>query len=350
MKITFFMGSMCRGGAERVISILANDYAQRGWDTEIVLLLRNQVEYDLDSRIKIVDFAGRHASYIKNAPFWFSGIRRYLKHAKPDRVVSFAGRINALVLTASMGMDLPIVVSERNDPMRDGRSPMMRRYCDWIYRRAKAIVFQNKHEQNCFSQVHAPRSYIIPNPIRVTARREKATYDYILTTAGRLTAQKNQKVLVSAMKQIREVYPQAKCRIYGDGELRNELQAQIDALHLQNAVTLEGNVSDIHERLAQCDLFVMTSDFEGLSNALIEAMMVGLPCISTDYPGANELIQDGENGLLVPCGDADTLAEVVIKLLSDQERLVQLASCAKEASKRYQAEPVLELWRDVIAM
>ena len=350
MKIVFFMGSMCRGGAERVISIIANDYCARGWEVEIAVLLKNKVEYDLDERVRIVDLTGKHTSYIKNAAFWASSIRRYLKQTKPDRVVSFAGRINALVLTAGMGLGLPVVVSERNDPMHDGRSAMMRWYCDTMYRRAKAIVFQNRHEQGCFSAVHGPRSYIIPNPIRVTATREDRDFGYIITTAGRLTAQKNQKVLVSAMKQIYEACPQVKCRIYGEGELRQDLQAQIEALGLQDVVTLEGKVSDIHKRLAQCDLFVMTSDFEGLSNALIEAMMVGLPCISTDYPGANELIQDGENGLLVSCGDHDALAKAVIALMNDPGKMEQLARNAKQSAQQYNADLVLEQWREVIEM
>lgn len=348
MKIVFFMGSMCRGGAERVISIISNDYCARGWDVEIAVLLKNKVEYDLDERIRIVDLTGKHASYVKNAAFWATAIRRYLKQTKPDRVVAFAGRINALVLTAGMGLGLPIVVSERNDPMHDGRGALMRWYCDTMYRRAKAIVFQNKHEQSCFSSVHASRSYIIPNPIRVTAQREKATCDYILTTAGRLTAQKNQKVLVAAMEKIHAAYPQATCRIYGEGELRGALQTQINDLGLQDVVTLEGKVSDIHERLALCDLFVMTSDFEGLSNALIEGMMVGLPCISTDYPGANELIQNEENGLLTPCGDSDALADTVIKLLSDPAQMEKLAENAKQSSQAYRADLVLQQWREVI--
>ena len=348
MKITFFMGSMCRGGAERVISIISNDFCARGWDVEIAVLLKNKVEYDLDERIRIVDLTGKHASYIKNAAHWYQCIRRYLKERKPDRVVSFAGRINALVLTAAQGLRLPIIVSERNDPMHDGRGPMMRRYCDMMYRNAKAIVFQNKHEQSCFSAAHAPRSYIIPNPIRVTAQREKESMDYILTTAGRLNVQKNQKVLVAAMEKIQAAYPQVKCRIYGEGDLRSSLQTQINELGLQEVVTLEGKVSDIHERLAQCDLFVMTSDFEGLSNALIEGMMVGLPCISTDYPGANELIQHEENGLLVPCDNADALAETVIKLLGDQAKMEKLAQNAKESARQYHADIVLEQWRKVI--
>ena len=116
MKISFFIGGMRRGGAERVISILANDYCQRGWDVDIVLLLNNAVEYDLDSRINIVNITKKSGGYLKNAPRWLGGIRKYLKNRKPDRVVSFVGRINALVLTANIGLKLPVVVSERNDP------------------------------------------------------------------------------------------------------------------------------------------------------------------------------------------------------------------------------------------
>lgn len=348
MKIVFFIGSMCRGGAERVISILSNDYCANGWDVEIALLLQNRVEYELDPRIRIVDLTGKNASYIKNVPGWIGGIRRYLKQTKPDRVVAFAGRINALVLTAAIGLKLPIVVSERNDPKHDGRGTLMLHYCDLIYRRAKAIVFQNRHEQHCFSAVHESRSYVIPNPIRVTAVREKSDYGQVVATAGRLSDQKNQKMLVAAMELVRREYPDATCRIYGAGELQEALQAQIDTLGLHEAVTLEGKVSDIHERLAQCDLFVMTSDFEGLSNALIEAMMVGLPCISTDYPGADELIQHGQNGLLVSCKDETALAEAIKTLFADPKRMAQLADNAQTSAEQYRAEPVLELWRNVI--
>lgn len=303
MKISFFIGGMRRGGAERVISILANDYCARGWDVDIVLLLTNAVEYDLDSRINIVDITQKSGGYLKNAPRWLGGIRKYLKDRKPDRVVSFVGRINALVLTASIGMKLPIVISERNDPKHDGRGAFMQWYCNQIYHRAKAIVYQNEHEKSCFSKALEKKGCIIPNPVSVAAT--KTGDGTTVATAGRLIEQKNQKILVAAMAQVHKVYPDVKCRIYGEGTLREALQVQIDALELQDVVTLEGNVKDIHNRLADCGIFALTSNFEGLSNALIEAMQIGLACITTDYPGARELITDGENGLVVPMENAD---------------------------------------------
>ena len=347
MKISFFIGSLRRGGAERVISILANDYCARGWDVDIVLLLQNEVDYPLDTKINIVDITGNGGSYFKNAFHWLGGIRRYLKERKPDRVVSFVGRINALVLTAATGLKLNIVVSERNDPKHDGRGALMGRYCNLIYRRANAIVYQNEHEKSCFDAALAPKGHIIPNPVQVNATRsDKAEADIV--TAGRLTEQKNQAMLLRAMARIHEKYPDVTCKIYGEGDLRNALQAQICKLGLEKTVSLEGNVLDIHQRLAKSKLFVLTSNFEGLSNALIEAMMVGLPCITTDYPGARELISHGQSGIVVPMDDDAELAMQIEKLLLDKAYAAQLSCLGQQDSQKFKAEIVLAQWHAVI--
>ena len=347
MKISFFIGSLRRGGAERVISILANDYCARGWDVDIVLLLQNQVDYPLDNKINVVDITGNGGSYFKNAFHWLSGIRRYLKKRKPERVVSFVGRINALVLTAAMGLKQNIVVSERNDPKHDGRGALMSRYCNWIYRFARAIVYQNEHEKSCFDAGLASKGYIIPNPVQVNATRLDNA-EMTIVTAGRLTEQKNQAMLLRAMARIHEKCPDVTCKIYGEGDLRNDLQAQICQLGLEQTVSLEGNVLDIHERLAQSGIFVLTSNFEGLSNALIEAMMVGLPCITTDYPGARELITHGENGIVVPMDDDAELAAQMEKLLLDKAYATQLSQQGQQDSQKFKAETVLAQWHAVI--
>lgn len=347
MKISFFIGSLRRGGAERVISILANDYCARGWDVDIVLLLQNEVDYPLDAKINIVDITSKGGSYFKNALPWLSGIRRYLKAQQPDCVVSFVGRINALVLTAATGLKRNIVVSERNDPKHDGRGALMQWYCNRVYRRARAIVYQNEHEKSCFNAALASKGYIIPNPVQVRAERhDNAGTDII--TAGRLTEQKNQAMLLRAMARIHQEHPDIKCRIFGEGNLRGDLQEQIRNLGLENTVFLEGNVANIYDRLAQSGLFVLTSNFEGLSNALIEAMMVGLPCITTDYPGARELIVHGQNGIVVPMDDDAELAAQIEKLLLDKAYAAQLSHQGKQDSQKFKAETVLAQWHNVI--
>lgn len=348
MRIVFFIGSMRRGGAERVISILANDYCKQGWEVDVVLLLNNAVEYSLDSRIHIVDLSPNKGGYVQNALPWLAGIRRYLKENRSDRVVSFVGRINALVLTAAMGLKLPIVVSERNDPKHDNRGAVMLWYCNKIYRFARKVVFQNHYEMSCFDKSLEKKSCIIPNPVEVSAICEENT-DAVVVTAGRLMKQKNQAMLIRAMAQVHQVYPHVKCRIYGEGDLRESLQTQINDLGLQDVVTLEGNVKDIHERMARCGMFVLTSNYEGLSNALIEAMMVGLPCITTDYPGARELITDGENGLVVPLDDDAALTTGILRFLESKDNFAKIIAQNGQAhSAKFRAETVLRQWHSVI--
>ena len=221
-------------------------------------------------------------------------------------------------------------------------------YCNKIYHRAKAIVFQNKYEQSCFSESLKSKGVVIPNPVQVSRTKGNEGSDAVIATAGRLNRQKNHFMLIDAMKIVCEKHSQVKCRIYGEGDLRNDLQDYIYSRDLANVVTLEGNHTDIHEKLAECSVFVMTSEFEGLSNALIEAMMIGLACISTDYPGASELIQSGKNGIIVERKDSEALASQIVALIDDPSERNRLAKAATESSKSYRAEVVLEKWRCVI--
>lgn len=347
MKIAFFIGSMQRGGAERVISILANDYSHRGWNVDIVLLLSGKVEYDLDDRICIKDLSRQGTGYLKNAAFWLMGIRRYLKKERPDKIVSFVGRINALVLTAAKGLKLPIVISERNDPNRDGRGVFMQKYCHMVYPRAKKIVFQNKYQQSCFSKKLAHKSIVISNPIKVEKEAMEIKQNRIVT-AGRLMPQKNQKMLIDAFASIHKSYPDYILDIYGEGPLRENLQQQINELGLTDAVTLKGNVLNIHEEMADARIFVLPSDFEGLSNALLEAMMMGLPCIATNFSGCDEVIRDGKNGLLIPVGDQRKLENTLERLITNVDYASVLAKQAKADSAQYAVESVIAKWREAI--
>lgn len=348
MRIAFFIGSMGRGGAERVISILANEYATKGWDVDILMLLANRVEYELHPQVKVISLVGKSSNYAMNALSWLTNIRKYIKSNKPDRVVSFVGRVNAVVLTATLGLKVPIIVSERNDPKHDGRGKLMLWYCNKIYQRARAIVFQNRYEQSCFDEALKAKGIIVPNPVQVSATKKTVSSEFVVATAGRLNLQKNHFMLIDAMDLVHKEYPQIKCRIYGEGDLRPELQEYIERHELASTVSLEGNHSDIHEKLAQCSLFVLTSEFEGLSNALIEAMMVGLPCISTDYDGVSEIIQNGQNGIIVKRKDAVALANSVKFLLGNQLEAEKLADAALRTAESYKAEIVLNAWERII--
>lgn len=348
MKISFFIGHMGYGGAERVISLLANDYCSRGWETDIVMLLSNDVAQKIDPRVRLVDLSMGGGSYMKRALGWIGGIRRYLKENKPDCVVSFIGRINALVLTAAFGLKMPVIVSERNDPRHDGRGKGMLAYCDTMYRTARAVVFQTKAEEVCFSQAVKNRGVIIPNPVSVEGAVRRETEGFTVVTAGRLAEQKNHKMLMDAMHLVHQQLPEARCIIYGEGELRKELEDYVAEKDYEAFVSLPGHARDIHDKVASASAFVLTSEYEGLPNALIEAMMLGVPCITTDYPGAEEVVEDGVSGFIVPRGDARALAQKLLELAKTEETVKNLSQGSRAAAQRYTLENVLHLWHRVI--
>lgn len=348
MKISFFIGHMGYGGAERVISLLANDYCRRGWETEIVMLLSNDLAQKLEPGVKLVDLSFGGGSYGKRAPRWLWEIRRYLRREKPDCVVSFIGRINALVLTAALGLRKPIIVSERNDPRHDGRGKAMLAYCDTLYKTARAVVFQTKAEMECFSDAVKARGVIIPNPVSTEGVTRREPEGFSVVTAGRLAEQKNQKMLMNAMDIVRRELPEAKCTIYGEGELRSELEAYVRERRLEDTVSLPGHALDIHEKIADASVFVLTSEYEGLPNALIEAMMLGIPCVTTDYPGAEEVMEDGITGMIVPRGNAEALAGKLISLARDGQLGKTLGENARADAEKYRTEQVIARWRMVI--
>ena len=348
MKITFFIGHMGYGGAERVISLLANDYCRRGWDTDIVMLLSNDLAQKLEPGVRLLDFSLGGGSYLKRAPRWMKEIRGYLKREKPDCVVSFIGRINDLVLTAALGLKLPVIVSERNDPRHDGRGKGMLAYCDALYKTARAVVFQTRAEQECFSGAVKAKGVIIPNPVSVEGAVRRESEGFRVVTAGRLAEQKNHKILMDAMALVRREIPGARCTIYGEGELRSELETYVREKGLEDTVFLPGHALDIHEKIADASVFVLTSEYEGLPNALIEAMMLGIPCITTDYPGAEEVVANGVTGMIVPRGDDKELARKLILLARDRETGSTLGKNARQEAEKYRTENVIRQWRKVI--
>lgn len=340
-KITFILGSMNRGGAERVISILSNDYAEKGWKVDIVLLLYNTVAYELNSNIHIVDFSGSTTSRNKRVLYWLKSIRHYIKTEQPDIVLSFAARINILTQLACVGLKQKIFVSERNDPYYDGRSKIIDIATVIFYPKANAVVFQTKRAMGYFPKLK--NGIIIANPIAVKQYACKNSSKKIVVV-GRLTEQKNHKMLFRAFTQVIKEFPEYVLEVYGQGELENELKILTKELEIQNKVFFMGNVSDIHEHISDAELFVLSSNYEGLSNALLEAMMMGLPCISTDCAGSDEYIRDGKNGLLVPVGDGNAMAKAICRMLTDKNFRIACGKQARMDAVDFSKETILKKW------
>ncbi len=342
-KIVFVVGGMKRGGAERVISILSREYIRKGWNVSIVLLLFSEIQYKLEDKISIIDLSGKISSRVMRAPYWLVNLRKYLKKEEPDVVVSFAARINVLMLLSAFGLDTKKIISERNDPIHDGRGRITKLLIQLLYPGADKIVFQTTRIKGYFNDRIRKKGVVIYNPIEVSA--DAQTVDsHKIVSVGRLEKQKNHYFLIEAFSNIVKKYPEYELWIYGEGTLRNDLENLINRLGINNRVFLPGIAKNVHEQIANAEMCVLSSDYEGLSNALMEAMMMGLPCISTNCAGSDELIQNNENGLLVSVGNREELEAAMEKLILDKGLANKLSTNAKNSSKKYSIEAVMRQW------
>ncbi len=346
-KIIIVLGSMGRGGAERVISIISDHFANQGWKVWILLLLSNRVDYQLNKNVQVVDLTGSTNSRLRRLPAWIVGIRKEVVQIKPNAILSFVARINIIVLIACAGLKTRIIVSERNDPYSDGRSKGVVFLTKNLYPKATAVVFQTKRAESFFCDCHLANSHVIANPITVNCLAQQPVEGKIVTV-GRLTAQKNQIMLIDAFSKLCNEFSDLNLYIYGEGHMLKDLENRVAQLNIADRVFFEGNVSNVHECICDGEIFVLSSDFEGLSNALLEAMMMGLPCISTNCAGSDEYIRNGENGLLVPVGDKKAMEYAIERLHRNKhERKMYGMASARDADK-YSKDSVLLQWYTLI--
>lgn len=346
-RIAFFIGGLMPGGAQKVVTILAEHYADRGFDVDVCALLFPDHFYDLPPHVHYLDFTGGEGSRWKRVPFWLHTIRSYVRREKPDVIISFVARINVLALIACTGLNVRIIVSERNDPRHDNRGVLGDVMTKMLYLRAERIVFQTERALDYFPERIRRKGIIIFNPVTVTEFASKNKSKHIVNVA-KMSPQKNQKMLIEAFGKVIKAHPDYQLWIYGEGELREELEDLTRELRLQDSVFMPGAKKNVHELIKDAELFVLSSDYEGLSNALLEAMMMGITVISTDCAGSNEAIRDGENGMLVPVGDKDALARAMCFCIENSQKAKEYALEAKKSAERYSPKRICAQWDELI--
>lgn len=341
------------GGAERSIINLANWIADNT-NNEVFL---ESVEgtggvYEISSNVMFHGNIIKNSSSVKIHYKMAINVARAIKNVKPDIVVGFWIHPLFYAIPYLLGKTIKMVYSARNDPSRN--YSFVSRFMRWfVVRYADGIVFQTNQAMNFFSSKIQKKSIVIPNPTYIKKGEYKLpkVRENKIVTVGRLELQKNQKMLIEAFSKVKSVYPNMRLEIYGEGSQRQELEKLIRRLNLCDSVFLMGTCKDIFHKICDAKLFVLSSDFEGMPNALIEAMSLGIPSISTDCPcgGPSMLIKDGVNGYLVPVGDANFLAEKIVEFFgmdNDKKKIFSLQCMRLLDTLEY--DKIMKMWHQYI--
>ena len=359
MRVTLVIFSLRGGGAERVITLMANHWAAKGWRITLITYDDGSEDpaYRVDPAVirRPLAIEGRSSNLAHTAVANLNRIvviRRAIRQSHPEIVISFLDRVNVRTILACCGLSVPVVVSERIDPAyhRIGRTwSILRRF---TYRRASCVVAQTERALAYFSRATQRKGYVVPNPISrsVGGRRlESGKRGKVVVAMGRLAHQKGFDRLLRAFSKIAKKHPGWSLVIWGEGPARRELEELRDQLELQGRVDLPGWTADPFREMRRGGLFVLSSRYEGFAMVLLEAMACGLPVISFDCPsGAREIVRHGVDGVLVPPGDVHALAIAMDRLLDDDAERNRLGGRAVEVSTRFGEDNVMRMWESVL--
>ncbi|WP_310490199.1 glycosyltransferase family 4 protein [Chamaesiphon sp. VAR_69_metabat_338] len=359
MKVTLVIYGLSGGGAERVMSILANYWVERGWEVTLMMLVdaTQSCFYPLDPRIQL-----KSLGLAKSSANWLTAIyhtwqrvmrlRREIIADKPDVVISFMTAVNVYAILAGWNLDIPTIVGEHTYPGATDANKIWQLLMKWFYRYADRIAVLTQNAVPFYPATQGYRTIVLPNPVlspppAVPTPRLLPVHSLI--AVGRLDPRKGFDLLLRAFHQIRDRYPDWQLTILGEGAIRAELEDLRSQLQLTDCVHLPGAVQNVPDYLYQADLFVLPSRVEGFPMALCEAMACGVPVLAADcLSGPRDIIEDGVNGILVPPEDVDALAAGLDALMSDPAKRQYLAQNAPQVLDRFGLERIAQLWTEAI--
>lgn len=354
MKILFYINVLGGGGAERVVANLANHFERDHHQIIVVASNRVDNEYQINKNVKKIylndniDIKGNRI--IKNIKMIYF-LRYLIKKEEPDVVISFMQEPNLRAVLSSIGLKNKVIVSVRNDPEKEYPGILGQVIGKMILPLADGCVFQTVDAQRWFPYKLQKKSSIIFNEVAEQFFKISRKVPKNIVSIGRLNNQKNHVLLIRAFAKLSEKYPDEKLFIYGEGELRNFLEKEIERYKLAKKIFLMGATDHVAEVLSEAKLFVLSSDYEGMPNVLLEALAVGVPCISTDCPcgGPKTIIESGVNGFLIPINDEEELIKKIEYILNNENIANELSIAAKQSAKRFRPETVYLEWEKYVS-
>jgi len=356
-RITFVSSSLGSGGAERVLSIVANALAAEGRSVSIIATSTHKTEpfYALAPSVAFrAPFAGRgyrnKASAAMAALSILGDLRREILRTEPELVVSFVDKTNALCLAAVGRSGVPVVACEHIYPPAQPLGLFWEAARRFFYPRAALITVLTEEAVDFFPKSLRERIVVLPNPVIPPQAAAAAApgRSRRIVSAGRFTAQKGFDRLIRAFSKAAEGRPGWTLRILGDGPLRDELLALRASLGLEGRIELPGVTKDIYGEYAEGAFYALSSRFEGFPMTLCEAMAAGLPAVAMDCrTGPRHIVRDGVDGILVREGDEDGMAAAMGRLMDDSDLRDRLGGKAHDVVTRYSLPRIMSMWHGI---
>lgn len=351
LKITLIIPTMNQGGAERVMSELANSFVNfANVQVHLILLAKSDDFYKIDKRIALhrlgFENKGKVSKMVSEYRTLIS-LRKVLKEQKPDAVLSFMEKFNSFSIIASAFLGLKIFVSDRSNPLKE-----VPKTTEWLrkltYKYATGIIAQTQFAKEVLeAKTKNSNIRVISNPVKEIKKYPNIDKDKIILNVGRLVAEKGQKYVIEAFADLNR--SDWKLVILGEGPLRNELQALVNSYQLNDNVLLLGSVQNVDEWLAKASIFVFPSISEGFPNALVEAMSAGLPCVSFDCDaGPRDIIKNEKNGFIIPIKNVESLKKLINNLIEDENLRIQIGTEAKKISRKLNIDKISREYLDFL--
>jgi glycosyltransferase involved in cell wall biosynthesis len=349
MHIAVVTRNLSAGGAERVIAQLLAEWCKSGIKCSLILLNQDPIFYKIPDCVMLYKIGKLSANHYIDKLKKYLVVRDIIKRISPHVVLSMPEEIGIYVIGALLTTRTPVIVSERNNPWVMPNKKVTRILRKLLYPFADGIIFQTNQAASFFSESIQKKGIVLPNPLDLsripepfTGQREK-----VIVSAGRLEPQKNFSLLISAFKNFYQHNQGYRLIIYGEGRLRRQLEEEIVETGLPTGtIALPGHAQDLLERMRTASAFVLTSDYEGVPNALIEAMAMGVPCISTDCPpgGPAQLIKHNENGFLVPVNNKKDLVKSLNILINNSDLQTKFSSESIKVKTKLDANIIGKEW------
>ena len=339
MKIVFIIPNMTGGGTERVISLLSQEYIRMGLDVAIMQFAGYEHAYELDDKIEDFSIAPKSSGNPIIMIRRLVDMRKYFKKNPDCLIFSFCVMGAVFSVMSTFGMKRYILVAERSSP----DSCKQVRLRNWAYKRTNRITFQTQEGITYFPDWIKSKAIVIPNPIDAAIPKPyEGPRTKRIVSVGRLHAVKNHELLFDAFADFSKQFPEYELHIYGQGELEQKLKEHARNLKISDKIMWHGFRKDVTEEIKDAGMFISTSNYEGISNSMLEALAMGIPSICTDCPigGARSYIEHGKNGLLIPVRDKAALTKAMIQIASDASFADKLSENAAKLRDKYSVNSI----------